>query len=68
MDPVGFTSRLTAAARARETERPDHLFNDEFAAALAGQKDSTSSTLIGSRLAEHPGRPLPCVLAFLTTF
>lgn len=36
MDPVGFTSRLTAAARARESERPDHLFNDEFAAALAG--------------------------------
>lgn len=36
MDPVGFTSRLTAAARARETERPDRLFNDEFAAALAG--------------------------------
>ncbi|HTF32253.1 MAG TPA: SAM-dependent methyltransferase [Myxococcota bacterium] len=36
MDPVGFTSRLTAAARARETERPDHLFSDEFAAALAG--------------------------------
>lgn len=36
MDPVGFTSRLTAAARARETERPDRLFRDEFAAALAG--------------------------------
>jgi len=36
MDPVGFTSRLTAAARARETERPDRLFNDEFAAFLAG--------------------------------
>jgi methyltransferase (TIGR00027 family) len=36
LDPVGFTSRLTAAARARETERPDRLFNDEFAAALAG--------------------------------
>jgi O-methyltransferase involved in polyketide biosynthesis len=36
MDPVGFTSRLTAAARARETERPDRLFNDEFAATLAG--------------------------------
>jgi hypothetical protein len=36
MDPVGFTSCLTAAARARETERPDRFFNDEFAAALAG--------------------------------
>jgi methyltransferase (TIGR00027 family) len=38
MDPVGFTSRVTAAARARESERPDRLFNDEFAAALAGSE------------------------------
>jgi methyltransferase (TIGR00027 family) len=36
MDPVGFTSRLTAAARARETERPDRLFDDPYAAKLAG--------------------------------
>src|SRR5215472_3374680 len=36
MDPVGFTSRLTAAARARESERRDRLFNDAFAAVLAG--------------------------------
>ena len=38
MDPVGFTSRLTAAARARESERPDRLFHDEFATALAGRE------------------------------
>jgi methyltransferase (TIGR00027 family) len=36
MDPVGFTARMTAAARARETERPDRLFSDPFASALAG--------------------------------
>jgi methyltransferase (TIGR00027 family) len=36
VDPVGATARLTAAARARETERPDSLFSDPFAAALAG--------------------------------
>jgi methyltransferase (TIGR00027 family) len=36
-DPVGATSRLTAAARARETARPDRLFDDRFAVHLAGQ-------------------------------
>jgi methyltransferase (TIGR00027 family) len=36
VDPVGATARLTAAARARETERPDSLFSDPFAAELAG--------------------------------
>ena len=36
MDPVGFTARMTAAARARETGRADCLFTDPFAAALAG--------------------------------
>jgi methyltransferase (TIGR00027 family) len=38
MDPVGFTARMTAAARARETERPDRLFEDAFAAELAGRE------------------------------
>src|SRR5215217_6229844 len=36
MDPVVLTSRWMAAARARESERPDRLFNDPLAAALAG--------------------------------
>lgn len=35
-DPVMQTARWTAASRARETERDDRLFTDEFAAALAG--------------------------------
>src|SRR4051812_4573697 len=38
MDPVGFTARMTAAARARETARPDCLIKDEFAAVLAGSE------------------------------
>jgi methyltransferase (TIGR00027 family) len=36
IDPVGDTARWVAAARAREHRRPDRLFADPFAAALAG--------------------------------
>ena len=36
MDPVGMTSRWVAAARARESDRLDRLFDDPLAAALAG--------------------------------
>ncbi len=36
MDPVAQTSRWMAAARARESERPDRLFDDPLAATLAG--------------------------------
>lgn len=36
MDSVGLTSRWVAAARARESQRLDRLFDDPFAAALAG--------------------------------
>ena len=35
-DPVSRTARLTAAARARESTRADRLFDDPWAAALAG--------------------------------
>jgi methyltransferase (TIGR00027 family) len=35
-DPAGATSRLTAAARARETLRDDRLFDDAYAGDLAG--------------------------------
>jgi methyltransferase (TIGR00027 family) len=38
MDPVGLTALLVAAARAREHERPDRLFSDPYAAALAGEE------------------------------
>ena len=36
LDQVALTGRLTAALRARESERPDRLFSDPFAARLAG--------------------------------
>jgi methyltransferase (TIGR00027 family) len=37
-DPISLTSRLTAAARARESLRPDRLFSDPLASALAGSE------------------------------
>lgn len=45
LDPVATTSRVTAAMRATESERPDRLFADPFAAALAGDR--------GRELAAH---------------
>ncbi|MGK5642596.1 class I SAM-dependent methyltransferase [Streptomyces sp. URMC 126] len=36
LDPVATTARMTAALRAREAARPDRLFDDPFAAVLAG--------------------------------
>ncbi|EME99676.1 SAM-dependent methyltransferase [Streptomyces mobaraensis NBRC 13819 = DSM 40847] len=47
LDPVADTARMTAALRARESERPDRLFDDPFAAALAGDT--------GRRLADQAG-------------
>src|SRR5215207_4963102 len=38
MDSVGLTSRWVAAARARESDRLDRLFDDPLAAALAGSE------------------------------
>jgi methyltransferase (TIGR00027 family) len=38
VNSVGATSRLTAAARARESARTDRLFEDPWAAELAGEK------------------------------
>ena len=35
-NPIAPTSQWTAAARARESERVDRLFDDPLAAALAG--------------------------------
>jgi methyltransferase (TIGR00027 family) len=37
--PVALTARWIAAARAHESARPDRLFDDPFAAALAGSRD-----------------------------
>ncbi|QWF83763.1 class I SAM-dependent methyltransferase [Amycolatopsis sp. CA-230715] len=45
LDPVALTGRLTAALRAEETDRPDALFTDPYAAKLAG--DSGKALLAG---------------------
>lgn len=37
MDALAQTAQWTAAARARESQRPDHLFEDPLAALLAGE-------------------------------
>ncbi len=37
--PVALTARWIAAARAHESARPDRLFDDPFAAALAGSRE-----------------------------
>jgi len=37
-DPISLTARMTAAARARESRRPDRLFDDPWATALAGSE------------------------------
>jgi methyltransferase (TIGR00027 family) len=41
MDSLGMTSRWVAAARARESARPDRLFDDPLADALAGEAGRT---------------------------
>jgi methyltransferase (TIGR00027 family) len=51
MDPVSLTSRWVAAARARESERLDRLFDDPLAAALAGPE--------GFALLDHMERAQP---------
>jgi methyltransferase (TIGR00027 family) len=38
LDPVAGTARWTAAERAREADRPDRLFEDPLAEALAGEE------------------------------
>jgi methyltransferase (TIGR00027 family) len=60
-DPISLTARLTAAARARESLRPDRLFDDPLAAALAGSEGfalmerlETAARLPGTPSSENP--------------
>src|ERR687897_2939765 len=56
MDPVGLTSRWMAAARARESERADRLFDDPLAATLAGPEGFTwLERLEAAAQADGPG-------------
>lgn len=48
------TSRLVAAARARESKREDRLFNDPFAAALAGDEGRAMAAMLEG--SQHHGR------------
>ncbi|APR77262.1 O-Methyltransferase involved in polyketide biosynthesis [Minicystis rosea] len=57
MEPVAFTAHWVAAARARESLRPDALFQDPFAAALAGDEgerwkgDPRDEAMLGAYIA-----------------
>jgi O-methyltransferase involved in polyketide biosynthesis len=59
MDPVALTALLVAAARAREHERPDRLFSDPYAAALAGEVGAGLLVDIERAGGDTPSRPLP---------
>jgi methyltransferase (TIGR00027 family) len=60
IDPVGATSRATAAARARESQRTDRLFLDLSAAALAGAEGfaaldrHNAARAVGGEIVENP--------------
>jgi O-methyltransferase involved in polyketide biosynthesis len=51
-DPVGLSSRIMAAVRAIETQRPDRLFEDPLAALLAG--DEIIAEVIPTAKEVHP--------------
>jgi methyltransferase (TIGR00027 family) len=55
LDPVGRTSRWVAAARAAESARPDRLFDDPYAALLAGSDGETCLKVIGPQAAPVVG-------------
>ncbi|GGU96213.1 S-adenosyl-L-methionine-dependent methyltransferase [Streptomyces albospinus] len=48
LDPVAKTARLTAALRAKESERPDGLFTDPLAAVLAGDSGRALADQLGN--------------------
>ena len=56
-NPIAPTSRWMAAARARESERPDRLFSDPLAAALAGPEGfAWLEHMEATARSEGPGR------------
>jgi methyltransferase (TIGR00027 family) len=46
MDPIATTGLYTAMLRAQESARPDRLFSDPFAEALAGPQDNDAHALL----------------------
>lgn len=65
MDPVATTSLYTAMLRARESARPDPLFSDPFAEALAGPQ---GSELLAWMEARAPGVSEGQAVAIRTKF
>jgi methyltransferase (TIGR00027 family) len=57
VDTLGLTSKWVAAARARESARPDHLFEDAFAADLAGDEGRAMLDEM-EQAGAMPGKPL----------
>jgi len=54
MDPTSMTALWMAAERARETARPDRLFDDPLAEVLAGQEGFDLMTRMEAGLGENP--------------
>jgi methyltransferase (TIGR00027 family) len=54
---VAQTARWTAASRARESRRPDQLFNDPLAAVLAGEEGAALLTHFHTAHAADTGNP-----------
>jgi O-methyltransferase involved in polyketide biosynthesis len=61
---ISDTARWMAVFRARESERPDAVFKDPFAQALAGDEFTTLTPTTGSSTNSHgPWRqPASCVV------
>jgi methyltransferase (TIGR00027 family) len=58
VEAVGLTAQWTAAARARETARPDRLFDDPWADSLAGPEGSELLALMEQKLGAVPTIPV----------
>lgn len=65
MDPIGTTGLYTAMMRARESARPDRLFSDPFAEALAGPQ---GYDVLAWMEARSPGASHNPVIAVRTRF
>jgi methyltransferase (TIGR00027 family) len=58
MDPVSMTAHWMAAVRARESARPDRLFDDPLAEVLAGPEGFDLMTRMEVDLPENPTLPI----------
>jgi methyltransferase (TIGR00027 family) len=68
IDPVATTSRAAAAYRALESERPDRLFYDPWASALAGQEGFAMIHFLARRFPQQWGEGVEADMAIRTRF